>query len=241
MRRLLAFWTSALLTRLGLVEVASFVSTFTSVAFNRVRRHLGPIGTVIDVGASDGRWALDAHHYFPSSRFFLIEAQAVHEQRLQRFCQNHSWAQFVIAAASDRAGQVWFDDSDPFGGQASVTPSHRAKTVIPAIRIDDEVREKRLPGPYVLKLDTHGYEVPILEGAAETLQKADLVVIETYNFMLTNHSLRFHEMVGFMEERGFRVIDFSEPLWRKRDRAFWQFDLFFLRSTHAVFSHTGYC
>lgn len=240
MRRLLAIWTSALLARLGLAEIASFVSTFTNVALHRVRRHFGPIGTVIDVGASDGRWALDAHRYFPSSRFFLIEAQAVHEQRLQRFCRNHSWAQFMIAAASDRAGQVWFDDSDPFGGQASGTPSRRAQTSIPAVRIDDAVRDMQLPGPYVIKLDTHGYEVPILEGADQTLQKAELVIIETYNFKLTDDSLRFHEMVAFMEERGFRVIDFSEPLWRKLDRAFWQFDLFFLRATHDVFSHTGY-
>jgi len=223
-----------------MVEIASFVSMFTNVAFHRVRRHLGPIGTVIDVGASDGRWALDAHRYFSSSLFFLIEAQAVHEQRLQRFCRKHSWAKFAIAAASDHAGQVWFDDSDPFGGQASVTRSQLAQTAVPAIRIDDVVREKQLPGPYVIKLDTHGYEVPILEGAAQTLQKAELVIIETYNFKLTEDSLRFHEMVAFMENRGFRVIDFSEPLWRKLDRAFWQFDLFFLRATHDVFSHTGY-
>lgn len=240
MRRSLAFWTSSLLSWLGLVEIASFVSMFTNVALHRVRGHVGQIGTVIDVGASDGRWALDAHRYFPSSCFFLIEAQSVHEKPLQRFCRDHSWAQFVIAAASDRAGQVWFDDSDPFGGQASVTPSKRAKTAIPAIRIDDVVRDKHLPGPYVIKLDTHGYEVPILEGAAETLQKAELVIIETYNFTLTDQSLRFHEMVAFMEKRGFRVIDFSEPLWRKHDRAFWQFDLLFLRSTHEVFSHTAY-
>jgi FkbM family methyltransferase len=237
---MLAIWAAVLLTRLGLAELVSFVSTFTSVALSRVSRHVKAVHTVIDVGASDGHWSLEAKRFFPASSFFLVEAQAVHETRLQRFCRSHPWARFVIAAASDRPGEVWFDDSDPFGGQASVTRSSHARTAIPAVRIDDVVRDNQLLGPYVIKLDTHGYEVPILDGAAETLRNTELVIIETYNFKLTDQSLRFHEMVSFMEARGFRVIDFSEPLWRKKDRAFWQFDLFFLRSTHEVFSHTGY-
>jgi FkbM family methyltransferase len=239
-RRMLAIWIAALLTKLGLAEIVSFVSTFTSVTLSRVARHVGPIGAVIDVGASDGRWADEARRYFPASQFFLIEAQAIHEPRLRRFCKRHAWARFVIAAASDRAGEVWFDDSEPFGGQASVTRSQHANTATLAMRIDDVVRDNQLPGPYVIKLDTHGYEVPILAGAEETLENTDMVIIETYNFPLTDQSLRFHEMVAFMEDRGFRVIDFSEPLWRKKDRAFWQFDLFFLRTTHPIFSHTAY-
>ena len=85
-----------------------------------------------------------------------------------------------------------------------------------------------LPGPYMIKLDTHGYEVPILLGAKETLRKANLVVIETYNFRIQGSSLLFHEMVAYMRERGFGLIDMSEPLWREFDRALWQIDLFFL-------------
>ena len=41
-----------------------------------------------------------------------------------------------------------------------------------------------LPGPHLIKLDTHGYEVPILCGATETLRNTNLLVIETYNFRL---------------------------------------------------------
>jgi hypothetical protein len=38
--------------------------------------------------------------------------------------------------------------------------------------IDGLVRRNNLGGPYVLKLDTHGFEVPILEGAHAVLAEA---------------------------------------------------------------------
>jgi hypothetical protein len=60
------------------------------------------------------------------------------------------------------------------------------------------------------------------------LRKTNLVVIETYNFRIQESSLLFHEMVAYMRELGFGVIDMSEPLWRELDRAFWQIDLFFV-------------
>jgi hypothetical protein len=39
----------------------------------------------------------------------------------------------------------------------------------------------------------------------------------------------FHEIIAYMRERGFGVIDMSEPHWRVLDFAFWQIDLFFVR------------
>ena len=54
--------------------------------------------------------------------------------------------------------------------------------------------------------------------ATETLRNTNLLVIETYNFRLSEDSLLFHEMIAFMRERGFGVIDMSEPHWRSRFR-----------------------
>src|ERR1700730_15699226 len=54
-----------------------------------------------------------------------------------------------------------------------------------------------LPGPYLIKLDTHGYEVPILCGATETLRNTNLLVIETYNFRLIESCLLFDEIIAY--------------------------------------------
>lgn len=115
-----------------------------------------------------------------------------------------------------------------------------AKTIVPMTTIDNEVAARHLLGPYLIKLDTHGFEVPILEGARETLAACNLAVIETYNFRLRDEASMFHEMVGYMKGRGFSVVDISEPLWREKDSVLWQFDLFFQRSDAPELAYPSY-
>jgi len=89
------------------------------------------------------------------------------------------------------------------------------------------VRERGLKPPYFIKLDTHGFEIPILEGAAESLGETELLQIECYNFPITTDSLKFHELVTYMESKGFGVVDMCDPIHRPLDDTFWQIDIFF--------------
>ncbi len=50
-------------------------------------------------------------------------------------------------------------------------PPKPAEKKHPAITIDDAVAHHGLVGPYLLKLDTHGFEVPIIEGAIRNARK----------------------------------------------------------------------
>jgi len=47
-------------------------------------------------------------------------------------------------------------------------------------------------------------------------------------------------MCRYLGERGFRCIDLVDPLYRRRDDAFWQMDLVFIRKDRPEFSHQGY-
>lgn len=200
------------------------------------------IATVIDVGASNGMWSAVCEKHYPACHYLLVEAQGAHAEALEAYCAARPKAQYVLAAAGDEGGEIYFDDRELFGGVASKTPipGVDAQKVMRQITIDDEIGGHGLPGPYMIKLDTHGYEVPILLGAKETLRKANLVVIETYTFRIQESSLLFHEMVAYMRELDFGVIDMSEPLWRELDRAFWQIDLFFVPLDRPEFRTTAY-
>lgn len=57
-------------------------------------------------------------------------------------------------------------DSSGIYGAAAPNPH-----VVPATTIDLEVAERGLQAPFVIKLDTHGFELPILNGARGTLRK----------------------------------------------------------------------
>ena len=162
-------------------------------ALSRFRARDIPIGTVIDIGASDGRWSLTVNKYFPNARYLLVEAQAAHEPALDLLKRTSGNIDYMIAAASDRSGTVYFESGDPFGGVASHTHK-RGMVEVPAVTVDELVQDRGLPSPYLLKLDTHGFEAPILEGAGATLKRTQLVVVETYNFRIGSESLLFHEM-----------------------------------------------
>ena len=205
------------------------------------RRRDVAIETVIDVGASDGHWSSRMMRHFPKANYLLIEAQApAHAEALKKFKATHTNVDYELCAAGDHEGEIHFDASDPMGGQAATTPFAKNNISVPMATIDNLVRRRNLRGPFLIKLDTHGFEVPILEGARETMPQAGMLIIEAYNFTLCSGSLRFYELCGFLEGRGFRCVDFFDVMTRPQDNAFWQMDMVFLPSTHPVFRSNQY-
>lgn len=194
-----------------------------------------PIRSIIDVGASDGRWSSDAMHHLKDCQYFLIEAQPVHTNALEQFCKACNNSQYVIAAAGDRPGQIYFDASHPMLGQASYTPFLHNNIIVPVTTIDLEIEKHQLPGPYLIKMDTHGFEVPILKGAEIVLTQTEVLIIECYNFKIAPDSLLFYEMCNYLGSLGFRCIDLVDPRHRVRDGVFWQADLVFVKADSPEF------
>jgi FkbM family methyltransferase len=221
-------------------EATAFRAASTDRALQRIAARGLDVASVIDVGASNGMWSAVAMKHYPHARYCLIEAQKIHEPALRDFCRIHANSEFVLRAAADSQGQMYFDESDAFGGVASKIPREWATSIVPGTTIDAEVEARQLLPPYLLKLDTHGFEVPIFDGASAVLRQTNLIVVEVYNFRISEESLLFFEMCEFLKQKGFSVIDISEPLWRKFDGSFWQMDLFFIPSDRKEFSYNAY-
>lgn len=234
---------SLILNLLGAIAAKVGVTRDTlsfRAALKRCKGRGVQVRSIIDVGASDGRWSLMARESFPHAFCLLIEAQEEHKKALDRVKSRASRFDYVIAAAGDHRGTTYFDAGDLFGGLASAAPVGNNCISVPMVTVDEEVSNRGLLPPFLLKLDTHGFELPILEGAKKTLAAASLVVIETYNFKLTDDSLKFYEMCAYMEGKGFSCVDLVQPMHRPFDQAFWQVDLLFVPSDSAVFSSNSY-
>jgi FkbM family methyltransferase len=212
----------------------------TEAAFRSLLKRKYQINTVIDIGASDGRWSKTMMQFYPKTQYLLIEAQVCHQQALNTFIDHYQNAQYVLAAAGKAPGSIYFDASNPFGGQASSKPFARNNIEVPVTTLDIEVANNRLVGPFLIKFDTHGFEVPILEGAAQTLKETTLIIMECYLHRLTQDSLLFNEMCDYLDHLGFRCIDMVDPAWRTYDDTFWQMDLIFIKKDSPEFSHPDY-
>ncbi|MEN6336890.1 MAG: FkbM family methyltransferase [Phycisphaerales bacterium] len=229
-----------LLSRFGCELVRSSNSVSLQAALARIHGMGMRFATVIDVGASDGRWSQRVQRWFPDASYLLIEAQAVHEPRLRAYKARAGNVDYVLAAAADARGQVFFNASDAAGGLASHTTANGCTEQVPATTVDFEVQTRNLPSPFLVKLDTHGFEVPILRGAERTLTHTAAICVETYNFALCEGCLRFPETCSFLEDRGFLPIGLVSPLFRRRDGVLWQMDLIFARADREELQRAKY-
>jgi FkbM family methyltransferase len=194
--------------------------------------------TVIDVGASDGRWSALALHYWQAARILLIEADPRHWAALDAFASVEG-RHAVRAMAGDHVGFGHFasDPHDPWGGQGSEHP--RADTrEVPCTTVDHEVVRIGLPGPFLLKLDTHGFERQILAGAQGVLAGAVALVIEAYTCTLQPGAWRFWDLCDSMAIYGFAPTDMADVMRRPLDGRLWQMDLCFERASAP---HVGEC
>lgn len=209
-------------------------------AFERLKSRPILFNTVFDVGASNGRWSVEFMEHFPQARYHCIEAQLGHASALKKFAASHKNVSYVIAAAGSSEGTVHFEVENIFGGRASLEKDRPVQVPVRMTTLDAQVREFSLPRPFLIKLDTHGFEWPILEGAQQTLADSAALIIEMYNFSHGPPMLRFYEICQKLDDLGFRPWDLFDPVNRPSDGMLWQFDLILLRKDRPEFADLAF-
>lgn len=210
-------------------------------ALDRLIKHQLAMNQMISIGAGSGSDSIYISRRFGNVPVLMIEAQGEHEHALAQLKRKHPEVDYCLCAATAIDGEVSFSAESLTGG--AVVADAAGTRRVPARRIDSIVAERRLSGPFFLKFDTHGVEVDILQGATETLSNTSLVMMEVYNFKLNfvqRRNLTFWEMIPYLQDRGFRCVDFCDPLFRPGDGVLWQMHMFFIRADHPVFESNSY-
>lgn len=70
-------------------------------------------------------------------------------------------------------------------------------------RLDNVVDELRIRSPYLVKIDTEGYEIHVLRGGAKTISNSAVVIIETSLYELYKCQPSFIEICYKMSDLGF--------------------------------------
>jgi FkbM family methyltransferase len=211
-----------------------------SSAIERLYNHGILIDSIVDIGASNGTWSVDAMNYFPNASYLAIEP--LHERKfgLEDLYKTYPNFDYILCAAGEKDNQeIQLSVSKDLNG-STVDGSVGVPRTVSVKTIDAIVSKKKLLGPFLLKLDTHGYEVPILNGAERTLKQTNAIVMEVYNFEISKHAKIFHEMCFHMDDLGFRCYDIANPMHRPYDSAFWQMDIFFCRKNFGIFKYSNF-
>lgn len=225
---------NAVFSRLGYRIASTAIQPWQSTlaaGLQRLARLNLPMRTLIDVGAANGAWARQAAGALPGCRdLLLVEAQSVHRPALDRFQADFPQAHVALAVAGPTRGEVSFDANNPWDGVASSqSRSGGTWVTLPQTTLDHEVVSRQLRGPFLIKLDVHGYERAILAGASATLRETEALIVECYNFELGGDAQRFPAFCQYMETLGYRCADLWDPSYIGPGNLLWQFDLLFLR------------
>ena len=96
----------------------------------------------------------------------------------------------------------------PYGAKAK-DASVTSTELVPIERLDTLARQDKFR-PDVLKIDTQGSEMLVLEGASQTLRSVLLAEIEVSFFSRYEGQPLFADIQAFMEKQGFALIDLLE-------------------------------
>ena len=193
---------------------------------------------IIDIGAAQGTWTKKALQVWPLAAYELVEPLKEQVGVLEQLKVAHSNINYHVAVAGEAMGDTMLNVSPDLDGSGVYGNNAENARKVPVITIDEIVAN--IPGNVLIKLDTHGYELPILKGATEALKRTCLLVIEVYGFNISPTCLLFHELSVYLDDVGFRLIDIVDIMRRPCDNAFWQADAFYARKDNPVFEKESY-
>jgi len=196
--------------------------------------------TIVDIGAAQGTWTVKALSVWPSSKYELVEPLTEQVKWLEglKNSQSHARIDYHLAVAGEQVGEIWMNVSDDLDGSGIYGDQCSNGRKVPVLKIDDITINRS--GDFFLKLDTHGFEIPILKGSANTLKNTAVLVIEAYGFHVSPTAILLDQLIAYLDELGFRLFDIVDIMRRPGDHAFWQCDAFFIRKDHPVFEKSTY-
>ncbi len=170
--------------------------------------------TVVDVGVAFGTWEL--YRAFPEARFLLVEPLRDYAEHIERIAGQYR-CDIIYKALGEREQECEIH-VDP---RMLTRSSLHARTELTDSGSSLELRRIEmatldslldvygdLEGPILLKIDTEGHELEVINGGGDFLRRVDVVVAEVSVAPRFEGAYSFSEFIAAMDRRGFEVCDF---------------------------------
>ncbi len=198
---------------------------------------------IIDVGAYHGEWSRFAHRIFPQAQVLMIEAQQSKQPRLQSLLTANDRLHLEMALLGPTSGEmvsfVEMETGSSVMPEGWATQGRRVEIqtrTLDSILSQAEWSDRPID---LLKLDVQGYELQVLLGAEEALQRTQFVVLEASLIEINQGCPLIGEVLAYMAARQFVLVDIWSQV-RLGSGALWQTDLLFAHARSALRPRPGF-
>jgi FkbM family methyltransferase len=187
---------------------------------NTMKEYLRAGDTFIDVGANIGYLSAVAMGLVgPGGQVHSFEPVPEYCSRLRRLIPLNPGHRISInqsaAGESNASASIDVTGLPNIGWNTLVPGMMRRETVrqsieVPVLRLDEYIRGSGLDRVAMIKIDTEGYEFPVLKGLSRYLQDPDhrpVFVVEIAPSAYPLLGVSLHELSAYMGEFGYRVFD----------------------------------
>jgi len=208
-------------------------------------RNFNP-NTILDIGASNGRWTCECMSYFPNANYFLIEPMEEHNEALTVLSTENERVSFEIAAADTVSGKVVDLGIAPDQAGSSLHQPTLSTRKVPTVSLDSLFADGRFDQPDFIKLDIQGHEHAVLMGAGNVLKNCRLVLSECILHPYTKTMNLMGDIVAVLAQQEFMPYEIVDTLRRQHSGAMGQCDILFIKKgdpliddCHFRYPHTG--
>jgi FkbM family methyltransferase len=232
------------------IKLASILAArpyLSAMAFHRVAaavEHVSVLAcldclTVVDIGANRGQFALVARRCFPQAHIVSFEPLPVPTECFRQMLGKDPRVTVHQAAVGDASGDATIhipeeDDSSSlfpitalqsalFPGTAEV----RTQTVRIG-RLSEFIDAQSIEPPALLKLDVQGYELEVLRGCEELIDRFLYAYVECSFVELYEGQALADEVIGWLREHGFRLRGVHNAVYDRHGQAI-QADFLFIK------------
>ena len=193
-------------------------------------RNLGPLRTVVDVGANRGQFALAARHVFPQAQIVSFEPLTGPAALWRAVFAGDGRARLIDAAIGPEPGEAEIhvsarDDSSSLlpitARQNALFPgtAEAGTATIRVVRLADALPAADIEAPALLKLDVQGFELQALAGCEALLDRFAWVYVECSFVELYAGQAFADEVIAWLRERSFSLRGVFNMTYDAKGRA----------------------
>jgi FkbM family methyltransferase len=188
---------------------------------------------IVDVGANRGTWTRNALQYFPDAYYSLFEPQAYLAASFNDLLKNPK-VKFHAKGVGATSGMMDLttsdrDDSFSFSFSADQAREWGVRQVkAPVVSLDEYLPTLNLPQPDLIKIDAEGWDLEVLKGAGESVERAEVVLLEAsvMNKIFKNN---VNDVTSAMSELGFTFFDITDLNRTQKQNALWLMEIAFVK------------